>query len=384
MELEVEKVYKNSKKNYDMKLLAGKDGLKNHISWVHILESVSVNGYVKGNEFVFTTGIIFENKVGLLEFVKGLYNSHASGLAINIGPYIKEIPKDVIDYCNKQHFPLFTIPWNIYLVDITKDICSLIVKDKQLDFNASTIFKEILFSSVKSEKYRKELKEFGYDADSSYCTLSMTIVSGTPQITFNQSKFVKNNVIQILNRAYANHSVFVKNKTIIIILCDVNKQQLSEIINEIKKFFSTTYTLSIRVGVGKIIPQLNNLVESYESSRETLLLATKWKKQIINYEDIGIYKILLDGKKSELINIYQESIGALENIDEINKTDYVEFVKIYIKYNGSIRKLSDELYVHRNTINYKLKQIKKLIGYDLSKMEDLFKIMLALKIERIL
>ena len=128
MAIQVEKVYKGSMEQYKMKLVAGKEGLKYIISWVHILENVVVKGYVRGNEFVFTTGIVYQNSEWLLEFVKGLYEYHVSALAINIGPYIQEIPEEVIRFCDDHAFPLFTLPWEVQIIDVTKNYCSQIIE----------------------------------------------------------------------------------------------------------------------------------------------------------------------------------------------------------------------------------------------------------------
>lgn len=381
MEFVVDKAYKKSKKNHEMKLLAGKEGLKNTVSWVHILENVEVKGYVKGDELIFTTGIICQNKDDLLEFVRGLCKFHASGLVINVGPYIEEISQEVIDYCNKHNFPLFTVPWHIQLVDVTRDICSQIVKIKQYESSAASIFKEILFSGKEVLNFIDDLNGFGFEKESNYCILLLEVLAENIGYV---NKIVKNNIKLLLNQFCSKQNMFLRHKTIVIVVSEMNKNQVTELSSEILRFFTTQYSYSIRIGVGKRAENINGLTDSYASARQSLRLAKKWNKNIINYEDIGIYKILLDGKKAALKKIYEETIGALEVIDQTNNTDYVEFVKIYVNYNGSVQKLADELYVHRNTINYKIKQIKKLIDCDLNKMEDQFKIMLALKIQKIL
>ena len=42
----------------------------------------------------------------------------------------------------------------------------------------------------------------------------------------------------------------------------------------------------------------------------------------------------------------------------------------YLDHNGSVRETADELYVHRNTINYKLNKISEILGMDLSQLDS--------------
>ncbi len=45
----------------------------------------------------------------------------ASGIVINTGPYIKKIPDEVIQFGNEFGFPIFTMPWEVHVVDVTRD-----------------------------------------------------------------------------------------------------------------------------------------------------------------------------------------------------------------------------------------------------------------------
>lgn len=46
------------------------------------------------------------------------------GVIINVGPYIKEIPEEVIQIADAANFPVFELPWEVKIVEVTQEICS--------------------------------------------------------------------------------------------------------------------------------------------------------------------------------------------------------------------------------------------------------------------
>ena len=57
MALTLSQLCVNVEKTYQMKLVAGEDGMDNVVRWVHIIEDVEVSHFINGQELVFTTGI---------------------------------------------------------------------------------------------------------------------------------------------------------------------------------------------------------------------------------------------------------------------------------------------------------------------------------------
>ena len=110
-------------------MIAGSKGLENRVEWVHIVEDIEVADFLNGKELVMTTGIgNIKAAENMMEYTKKLKEKNCSCLIFNIGPYIKEIPKNVIEYCNNNNMPLFTAPWDVKLVKLTRSLCQILVK----------------------------------------------------------------------------------------------------------------------------------------------------------------------------------------------------------------------------------------------------------------
>lgn len=133
-------MYYDTKDKYKIKLIAGEKGIDNVVNWVHFMEDITTMDFIKGSELIITTGMGNNSEEWLYELIQGLVAREESGLIINTGVYINNIPNYVIEYCNNISFPLFIMPWEIHLVDIMQDYCNRIFIGKQNELNENVAF----------------------------------------------------------------------------------------------------------------------------------------------------------------------------------------------------------------------------------------------------
>ena len=72
MAITVKKLVKNVAKRYKMELVAGEKGVDNLVQWAHIVEDMDVTLFLRGQEIVFTVGIMNKSEGWLLKFTKNL------------------------------------------------------------------------------------------------------------------------------------------------------------------------------------------------------------------------------------------------------------------------------------------------------------------------
>jgi DNA-binding PucR family transcriptional regulator len=139
------------------------------------------------------------------------------------------------------------------------------------------------------------------------------------------------------------------------------------------------------IGIGQNKGGLLLLSKSYKQAISVLRLSQKNKIDKIYYKDVGIYKILLSsGDINVLYEIYNDTLGSLADYDAANKTDYLVTLKCYLENDASVQTVAKLTFVHRNTINYKLKKIKEIMNCPINSVEDRLRILLAYKIKDIL
>lgn len=106
---------------------------------------------------------------------------------------------------------------------------------------------------------------------------------------------------------------------------------------------------------------------------------------MLYYSDLGIYRILMGVEDKEIISeYYNYTLRPLVEYDNANDSDLTKVLRCYLENDGSVKKTSDEMYVHRNTINYKLGKIADLLQMDLSSLNTRLELLLAFKLSDML
>lgn len=103
-------------------VLAGHEALHRPFKWIHILETLSIETLLKGQEFILTTGIHIRQETDFLCFIDKLVACEAAGLCVELGEHIQTIPTAVIERANDLAFPLMTFSDVVPFVEITQDI----------------------------------------------------------------------------------------------------------------------------------------------------------------------------------------------------------------------------------------------------------------------
>ena len=95
---------------------------------------------------------------------------------------------------------------------------------------------------------------------------------------------------------------------------------------------------------------------------------------------MGFYKILFSLKDDDLLTAYAEEIlGPLEEYEK-NHQGYMELLKSYIEHDRSLEKTAEALFLHRNTVNYRIQKIKTILNNPLKTLNDLFPFQVAFAI----
>lgn len=127
---------------------------------------------------------------------------------------------------------------------------------------------------------------------------------------------------------------------------------------------------------------LKELSKNYQITSRLFVVSQKKKISPSYYEKMGMRKILLAVDNLEVLkSFYAENLMKLKSYDNENGTDYMGFLRKYLEYDGSVQRVAEETFVHRNTINYKLENVKKILGNDMKTLEDRLNLLLAFYIE---
>ncbi len=387
MAVNLKNIYTDTKQKFKLELLAGREGLENTVSWVHLIEDVTTTDFIRGSELIITTGLGVNGEYWLEQFIENLSLQHAVGLIVNVGAYIKEIPSHTLEYCEKIHFPLFIMPWEIHLVDIMQDFCNRIIHAEQVEINESTAFLNSFLTPENRDSYQPYLEQNGYQLKGSYCVLVIhpdkDIALQEQELLFKRFRIT---AINILNRLSIPFCVLNLNQQVFIIFHGSTVDKIRTYSEKLKQGFKKEYTYyRIRIGVGPLVLGADNIHKSFKRGQAVLRIGKKQNIDIMFYDDIGINKVILAVEDNQVLaDMYRDCLGVLEDYDKRHNTDYLAVLQLYLSHNSSVQAVAEQTFTHRNTINYRIKKIKELLSSDLDTMEDRFRFQLAFYIRDIL
>jgi len=377
MSITVGKLFGNGTVLYQMKLLAGQKGLNNLVEWVHIIENDEVSNFLHGKEVVFTSGILNNNDGWLLEYAKKLYSVGTSAFVVNIGPYTKSIPEDVVKYCNLVNMPLYTIPWETRMVDVTRDICYRIMQKEQVEISIATTIKNIIFKTGDLETQILQMERYGYLRGSHFCFIVMSFDNEkdeNQEFNMNKAKIYAERIARSIHELYISFSY---NDCWVLGLVNYSDYDISNFVNTFFKSWNESLG-KVHMGISENKIGIEKQDENFNNAFTAMKMAKKQFKEVIFYDKLDIYKILLNTRDNDILKeYYDHTLGKLEKYDKENNTNLMDFLDMYLKNNGSVQLVAEKQYIHRNTVNNQLKKIEKITNRNPLELEEKVKLILG-------
>lgn len=389
MALSLQTIVNYVKTPFKLKLLAGKNGLNKNVSWVYYTEDADTIKFIRGGELAVTLGVSFEREKDnlkidnlhdfLKKFIDNFITHNASGLIINTGKYIEEIPQSIIDFCDKNNFPLFSMPWEIHTIDLMQEVGNMISSDNQ---NSATIDK--YFYKAIFEKENLDPLQIANTPFFDFKWLSIVIMKFDPSV-FNYDngkimRYIQYSFNHKMNINQNEYCCFIHKQKIVYIIKDSNELFLNEIykISRLDKNFTNSI-----ISVSDYSDSIEELHELYKHANVANKINSSPDK-INYYEDLGIYKIILGVKDKKILRkFYDDTLGKLNEMEPDKKEDFIRTLSLYLKTGGNVLKVSEQNNAHRNTILYRLSRIEELLDIDLSDGETRTALQVALYLRTI-
>lgn len=380
----IEDALVETQNQYKLTLLAGKEGCANVISWVHMIEDTTIIQQLWGKELAVTTGLGFQSPEALFHFIECLVKYHSVGLIINTGKYIFEISQDIIDYCNKQDFPLLVAPWEVHMADLIKDFSMRCLSSEKEDRQVSKSFIKAFLNPKLIEEIRDDLTN-AFDIDGYFQVLFIQI-SGVDELDTIGRRRLTFQLELYFEKIECYYSSFWFDGYFVLVVNNMPSERLNQVVNKMyersKKGISDRY---IYIGIGSRVKDFKNIIQSYKRAHSAVNMASQFGQGIVDFQDMGIYQILFSIEDKDILeHMYHHLLDPLIEYDEKHHGELEMTLYYYLKYDGSPQMMSKQLFMHRNTINYRLNKIKELLNKDLGTYEDKFPYMLAFYIKHIL
>lgn len=175
------------------------------------------------------------------------------------------------------------------------------------------------------------------------------------------------------------------NETDIVVIKELpagdNPAEVKAIAETVEKALLDELQIKCIVGIGTTARHLRELADRYKEAQIAIDVGRVFdsEKSIISYENLGIGRIIYQ-LPTTLCEMFLNEVfkkNPLETLDE----DTLETINKFFENNLNVSETSRKLYVHRNTLVYRLEKIKKLTGLDLREFDHaiVFKVAMMVK-----
>lgn len=254
----------------------------------------------------------------------------------------------------------------------------------------------ISLDKVRKEKAIERARYYKLDHRAFYNIINIYCDNKTPSIDdeydFNQYKNKGIYLInQICNSQDAKYLITSKGKSIIIMFMWKEqkslKKKLDKIVEKIDKAIKEKMSFTKHsIGIGRVYKGIENVSKSLKDADKAIeARKTFINETIIDFDNLGIYKIFChDNLRDELLKFYKSTLFPLCQYDAKRDTELVKTLEVYFKTNGNLKKMSENLYTHYNTILYRINRIHEITNMNLDDEHDRFNLETALKIKQIM
>ena len=169
----------------------------------------------------------------------------------------------------------------------------------------------------------------------------------------------------ILVSNYPDYSIVVSNQS---------TEDLYRLLQSTENYVVHQYKTGL-VGAISRETSSNNLAKAYmEASAMIRFLSEENKRGIYQYRASELSFIL-----KQIVPVHSENLcqEVFQHCSQEERYEFANFIIAYMDCDGSLKLMSDRYFLHKNTIQYKIKKIYKKTGYDMRRLQDLFVLYIA-------
>ena len=286
----------------------------------------------------------------LINVIKKLIDYRTSGLAVK-SIILKDLPKDVIDYCNKHSFPVFLFSEN---EGYFENIITFIMDEirQSADY---TRFEEKLSLLSQDNLSGLEVQRIAMELFPEL-ELPYKLAAINPQL--NETTFYKklrhsHKLLKVPVYSFCNTYVTALPAG----TAQIYHEKFQTIINSLYLNERACYT-----GYSDIHDKMDEFHYAFNECFYACTYAQKQKLPAITFAQLGLSQILYPYRNNYWMSRYCSHIlNAIQNYDKKHCSNLMETAVIYVKNGGDTIHTSQVLHVHKNTVRYRITKLKELI-----------------------
>ena len=244
-------------------------------------------------------------------------------------------------------------------------------------YDRSNFIKNVILDNILAGDIYVKARELCFNIDAYRVALLIRIVSSNDISAFE--------VIQNLFPDKQKDFVFNINESDIVLVKEIkvgiDSKDLEKLARSIVDTLGSEFYTKVVIGIGTAVVGVKDLAKSFKESQVALEVGKVFDtdKAIVSYDNLGIARLIYQ-LPTTLCDMFLREVfkkGSIESLDH----ETLFTIQKFFENNLNVSETSRKLFVHRNTLVYRLEKIRKLTGLDLREFDHaiIFKVALMVK-----
>lgn len=344
-------------------VVAGAKGIRNEILWINIMEIPDTPKTVQPGELLLTTGYDLDKEELYKNFIPELARRGVCGIAIQPGYYIDTIPTYILNQADTLDFPVLLVPKNLTFSEFLRTMVRMIDPKPKQDWNDAILEQAHAFltASLPAALDKAALEEEQQNLQ--VLLLEPVNYTGAEESIWQKCQ------MEIWSFIQANSSFFIGQRL------PSNRCVFLTAHPTLSGFLSMFYRLSIKFTLLSEDYGANFYLGAEEVQRESTLLTAishavealstlqliKARRGVCFHGHIGFLKMFgqIHRKESSIV-LDNQNLQMLLNYDRVNKSNYVQTLRVYLSNNCNMTQTARQLFLHRHTLINRLEKIEEI------------------------
>ena len=266
------------------------------------------------------------------------------------------------------------------LADILSISLSTIKNLYDEKYDKNSFIKNIILDNILPSDIYIKGKELRFNTEEVRVVFLIKFLSRTEVLPFNM-------VQQIFPDKNKDYVISISEQDIVVVKeikggTDIRENE--KLARSIADTLGTEFYAKVAIGIGTAVDNIKDLARSYKEAQTAIEVGKVFdtEKTVISYENLGIGRLIYQ-LPTTLCEMFLQEVfkyGSLESLDH----ETLMTIQCFFENNLNVSETSRKLFVHRNTLVYRLEKIRKLTGLDLREFDNAITLKVALMVKRYL
>lgn len=247
-------------------------------------------------------------------------------------------------------------------------------------YDKSSFIKNIILDNILPSDIYIKSKELRFDPDVCRIVYLIKFSGGADVIPFD---FVQN----LFPDKSKDYVLSVGESDIVLVReipANYDMREIEKVASSIVDTFSTEFYTRVSIGIGTAVDNIKDLARSFKEAQVALEVGKVFdtEKNIISYDNLGIGRLIYQ-LPTTLCEMFLQEVFKKDSLETLDNETLMT-IQCFFENNLNVSETSRKLFVHRNTLVYRLEKIRKMTGLDLREFDHAITFKVALMVKKYL